>query len=293
MNQNEKSEKQTTPYFLIKIILTVGLFLALFYYPSLVEKKWLHQFVNGAWTFLLPSLVVSFLRLIIISLYNARHGKKTVRGNFVLGINQLTVVLNVVFFILALIVCFGINPIEFLTSMTIVAMAVAVIFREYITNMLSGLFIMFSDQLSVGDRIKIGNEEGKVKDINLSNIVLKNDDDDMVMVPNNFFYTQPVTNLSVNRSEFFYVKFELPLSITNHFNELKKDLQNFLLSIPELEKPEESKLLVEEIGREYVKFKIELNAITSSHRIHRKIEDEILKQIVRFYSLLNDNKGHQ
>jgi small-conductance mechanosensitive channel len=282
MNQQESKTARPTPYFIIKIVISLILFAVNVYLPYLQQHKWITQLINGAWTFLLPSTVVSVIRFILISFYNTRHAKKTVRGNFVLGISQLTAILNVAFFLLAFMVGLGINPVEFLTSMTIVAMAIAVTFRDYITNMISGLLIMFSEQLSIGDRIRIGNEKGRIEDITLSNIVLKNEEDDIVMVPNNFFYTQSITNLSVHRSKFFYVKFELPLNIAHHSDELEADLQDLLRTHPELEKENEVKLSVEQIGKDFVKFKMELVAISSSDRLHRQIENDVLKRILLF-----------
>ncbi len=280
--QTQERKQGASLYFIVKIILAVALFLAMLYLPELQQRKWLHQLVNGVWTFLLPSLVVSIVRFILISIYNTRHAKRPVRGNFVLGISQLTIVLNVIFFLIALMVAFGTNPVEFLTGLTIVAMAIAVTFRDYITNMISGLLIMFSDQLSIGDRIKTGNEEGRVEDITLSNIVLKNEEDDIVMVPNNFFYTQPVVNLSMHRSQFFYVKFELPLGMAQHSSRLEEDLRTFFAANPELAGSQNAPLLVEEINKDAVKFRVELTAVSSSDRIHRKIENDVLKQILVF-----------
>lgn len=282
MSQQESKTARPTPYFIIKIAISLILFAVSVYIPSLQQHKWITRLINGAWTFLLPSTAVSVIRFVLISFYNTRHAQKTVRGNFVLGISQLTAILNVAFFLLAFMVGLGINPVEFLTSMTIVAMAIAVTFRDYITNMISGLLIMFSEQLSIGDRIRIGNEKGRIEDITLSNIVLKNEEDDIVMVPNNFFYTQSITNLSVHRSKFFYVKFELPLNIAHHSDELEADLQDLLRAHPELEKEHEVKLSVEQIGKDFVKFKMELVAISSSDRLHRQIENDALKRILLF-----------
>ncbi len=282
MSPQESGNARPTPYFIIKIVVSLIIFAVNVYIPSIQQHKWIIQLINGAWTFLLPSTAVSIIRFILISFYNTRHAKKTVRGNFVLGISQLTAILNVAFFLLAFMVGLGINPIQFLTSMTIVAMAIAVTFRDYITNMISGLLIMFSEQLSIGDRVRIGNEKGRIEDITLSNIVLKNEEDDIVMIPNNFFYTQSITNLSVHRSKFFYVKFELPLAVAHHSDELEANLQELLHTHSDLEKEHEVKLSVEQIGKDFVKFKMELVAINSSDRLHRQIENEALKRILQF-----------
>ncbi|MBX3241284.1 MAG: mechanosensitive ion channel [Chitinophagaceae bacterium] len=285
MSNNSVSKKSNVPfYFFLKLALAIALFFLVLNVNELAERKWPLQLITGAWTFLLPSIFVSITRFIIIAFYNARHKKNFVRGNFVLGINRLTAVLNAMIFGIAIMIALGINPKEFLTSLTIVAMAIAVIFREYITNMISGLLIMFSNQLSVGDRIKVGDNKGRVEDITLSNIVLKNEEDDIVLIPSNLFFIQPVTNLSVHRSKFFYVKFELPLQVATRSEELGTELRELFRTHPELDMEHELKLRVEEIGKDFVRFKIELIAKSSSDRLHREIENEVLKQILVFQS---------
>jgi len=284
MHNKENEEKSKVPfYFLLKMVVAVSLFFLVLNF-DIDNKPWLFQFIKGAWTFLLPSIIVSIARFIVISFYNARHTKKNVRGNFVLGINRLTAVLNAALFGIAIMIAFGVNPKEFLTSMTIVAMAIAVTFRDYITNMISGLLIMFSDQLSVGDRIQVNNDKGRIEDITLSNIVLKNEEDDIVLVPNNIFFNHPLTNLSVHRSKFFTVKFELPLSVAVQTDALEEQLRVLFRAHPELDMKEDLKLRVEEIGKDFVRFKIELVGNTASDRLHKEIEYEVLKQILVFKS---------
>lgn len=280
MNNNEHKSKVPF-YFFLKLIVAVILFFIVFY-VDMSGKPRMIQFINGAWTFLLPSIAVSIARSVIISFYKARHTKKNVRGNFVLGINRLTAILNTMLFGIAFMIAFGINPLEFLTSMTIVAMAIAVTFRDYITNMISGLLIMFSDQLSVGDRIKVNNDKGRIEDITLSNIVLKNEEEDIVLIPNNLFFSQPLTNLSVHRSKFFHVKFELPLSVAAHSDALEATLQNLFRAHPELDMKDDIRLRVEEIGKDLVRYKIDLVASTASDRLHKEVENEVLKQILVF-----------
>ncbi|MFD2555591.1 mechanosensitive ion channel family protein [Sphingobacterium tabacisoli] len=268
--------------FIIKIIL-LGMTIAFFFNTDTQDElTWWYQGIRGFYFFLVPSIIVSIIRFVIISFYNVRHAKKAVRGNFVLGINRVTAMLNAVFVIIALMIAFGIKPIEFLTSLTIVAMAIAVLFRDYITNMLSGLFIMFSEQLSVGDRIKVGDQKGRIVDITFANIELQNDEDDIVMIPNNLVFTNPMVNLSAHRSNLFAVKFELPLAINVSVDELEKDIRDTLRNHPNLASNNELDLEVIEIGKDFVRYKIELYAVSSSNKLHKSIENEILKYILSF-----------
>lgn len=282
----ERSNKMNFPFvFILKIIAVVISMTIFVMFPEVSKKEYLHQIVKGLNTFLVPSIGLSVIRFLIISIYNARHANRSVRGNFVLGINRLTAVINAVLFVIAVMVAFGINPVEFVTSLTIVAMAIAVLFRDYITNMLSGLFIMFSEELSVGDRIQVGEHKGRIMDITFASILLQNEEDDIVMIPNNMVFTNSIVNLSAHRSNLFTVKFELPLHIASDIKTLEKEIQGVLVNHPNIDDNSLPHIHVEEIGKDFVRYKIELYAISSSNKLHREIENEVLREILIFEHL--------
>ena len=288
-----REEKTKLPIvFFIKIIAVAILISVLILFEDLEQRKWLMTVIKGLNSFLVPSIILSVIRFVIISLYNARHANRSVRGNFVLGINRLTAMLNAVLVMIGIMIAFGIDPKEFVTSLTIVAMAIAVLFRDYITNLLSGLFIMFSEQLSVGDRIKIGDQKGRIVDITFVNIELQNEEDDIVMVPNNLMFTNPMVNLSAHRSNLFTVKFELPLQLGANMDALEDGLRLTLRNHPNLDANVEPELMVLEIGKDFVKFKLELYAISSSNRLHRQIENEILRYILKYEYTVTKSSVH-
>lgn len=269
--------------FVFKIVAWVLLYTSFWYLSDFYQANpRIDRVTDAINLFLTLSIIFSFGRFILITLYNSRHANRAVRGNFVLGINRLTAVLNTSVAIIAILVALGINPKEFVTSMTIVAMAIAVTFREYITNMLSGLFIMFSDSLSVGDRVKIGEYKGRIVDITFSSLIIQDEEEDMVMVPNNYVYTMPMVNLSAHRSTLFTVKFELPLQTAVEVVELEERIKGTLVNHPQLEGDDDMGLKVIEIGKDFVKYKIELHATSSSNRLHRQLENEILREVLKF-----------
>ena len=285
MNAAATENKPKIPWVFIGKVILVIIIIALhinFEY-DIEKRKLLAQILRGLYSFLIPSIVLSMFRFLVIMLYNARDSQKRERGNFVLGINRLTAVLNTVFFVIAIMTAFGINPKDFITSITIVAMAIAVIFKDYITNMISGLIVMFSEQLSVGDRIKVGEHKGRIIDITFANLVLQDEEDDIVMVPNNLVFTATFMNLSAHQSSLFTVKFELPLEVSLHIEELEEHLRLSLTTHPNLEiKEDEFQVKVLELGKDFVRYKLDLYAVTNSNRMHRNIENEILKEIIKF-----------
>lgn len=281
--QQESTRKVNIPFvFILKIIGVIISVSVMFIFPHTAINDMTFQAIKGINSFLIPSIVLSVIRVLIISVYNARHANRDVRGNFVLGINRLTAILNTVLFVIAIMVTFGINPVEFLTSLTFVAMAIAVLFRDYITNLLSGLFIMFSEQLSVGDRIQVGEHKGRIMDVTFANILLQNEEDDIVMVPNNLVFTHSMVNLSSHRSNLFTVKFELPLNLATDIKTLEREIKETVRNHPYLNEDKSLTLLVEEIGKDFVRYKIELYAVSSSNKLHRKLENEVLREILIF-----------
>ncbi len=266
--------------FIIKLVLVIFTISVSLNVPLVKDNQLILQLIKALNSFLVPSILVSIIRFSLITFYSAKHANKKVRGNFILGINRLTAILNTLFLIIAIMIAFGIKPVEFLTSLTIVAMAIAVILRDYITNMISGLFIMFSEQLSVGDRIKVGENKGRIVDITFAHIELQNEEDDIVLIPNNLVFTNSMLNLSAHRSNLFTVKFELPLSTVTSLQELERELKALLNNHPNLDPKSEINLTVVEIGKDFVRYKIELHAKSSSNTLHKQIENEILKQIL-------------
>ncbi|MBC7567644.1 MAG: mechanosensitive ion channel [Pedobacter sp.] len=162
--------------------------------------------------FLGASLVVSTLRLTIIYWYIRKHNfKSNIKDNFILGINRIVSILNTVFMVIAFITLFKVDPKDFIFSVSIVAAAIAVTFKEYINNMINGLIIMFSDRLSLGDHIRIGNNEGKILDITLINMILQNEDSDMVIVPNSIAFSSVIINQSKQNTKKLSIDFDMAL----------------------------------------------------------------------------------
>ncbi|ANH81322.1 small conductance mechanosensitive ion channel family transporter [Niabella ginsenosidivorans] len=277
----EEQKKRVPVSFILRALVWVVLNFSFLYIAAFYEAHpVLEQVAYGANLFLTTSVMISIGKFILVAFYNRRHASQKVRGNFVLGINRVAAILNVVFFVIAIMIAFGIDPKEFITSMTIVAMAIVVIFREYITNMISGLLIMFSDQFSIGDHIKIGDHSGKIIDITLSNIVILNEEEAMVLIPNNLVFTAVVINKSAQFSSKLSVQFELPVAEKKDAGFLKQQLEPGLRSLPDLAPDSEIVVTIAALGKDFVKYKVELNTADSSYRRQKRIESAVLNAVL-------------
>lgn len=237
----------------------------------------------GVNTFLTGSILIAIGRFILISIYRRRNKKNNrVRGNYILGINQIATLLNVVFAVLGLMIAFGINPKEFLTSITIVAMAIALLFRDYITNMISGLLIMFSDQFTIGDTVRIGEHQGKIMDITLANIMVKNDDDDVVLIPNNSAFTTNIINQSLQNSRKLTIEFELPLASSRRNDALENEMRNALQYYGSDIVQGSFQLRVVGIGKDAVQYKLQFSTTKKDTGLRRKVRNDLYQHIISF-----------
>ncbi|MEN2281895.1 mechanosensitive ion channel family protein [Algoriphagus sp. SE2] len=178
-----------------------------------------------ALVFLLSSnLIISLGRFATLRFYLKRTKDEKVQPNFVIGIDRISWILNVVILLISLMLAVGIRPLEFLTSITIVAAAIAVLTKDYITNIANGLIIMFSDQLEIGDKIHIGKNTGFIRDITLINLILKSETGEVIIVPNSMILASEIVNYSRNNAHQMIFDFELKNENNLQLNELEGKL---------------------------------------------------------------------
>lgn len=111
--------------------------------------------------------------------------------------------------------------------------------------------------------------------------MVKNDEDDIVLIPNNAAFTEKIVNKSVNQSNKLSVKFELPLYAAANMEELEEKLKKLLMYHPDVHWTDDVALKVVNIGKDYVQYKIEFNALNSTNKLHRQLENEVLTLILK------------
>lgn len=289
VNINQQHTEHNTTYsikqkiaFTLRVIMIVLIQLSLFLHLDFYNQyKFLFQVINGLNTILTVSVIISILSFLILTWYNRRIRKSDeVRGSFALGINRIATILNVVFIVIGLMQALGIDPAKFITSITIVAMAIALIFRDYITNMISGLIIMFSDQYTIGDRIKVGEYEGKILDITLTNIVVINESEDVIMIPNNLVFTVITINQSLENKHNLVITFELPVLHPEKKSQLKNRIDQCLSKHEYKNLIEKTILNITNISRKTIQFKLTIFIEPTNQSIRSELKNDILTEIL-------------
>src|SRR5690606_19448141 len=101
------------------------------------------------------------LKVSTLLVYRRRNKVKT-HDNFIIGINSIYYIFLSILLILLVMVSMKVNIREFFTSISIIAAAIAILSKDYISNAINGMILMFNNQISIGDHIKIGQHKGKI-----------------------------------------------------------------------------------------------------------------------------------
>jgi small-conductance mechanosensitive channel len=108
------------------------------------------------------------------------------------------VIIKLVVFVLGVITLLsylGIQVAHFITTLGIAGLAVSLALQGTLSNVFSGLNLIASRQIEVGDFVKLENgEEGYVEDITWMNTVIRRRDNNLVVVPNSRLVNSIVIN---------------------------------------------------------------------------------------------------
>lgn len=227
------------------------------------------------------------LRGSLIRLYRRRVRSANKQDNFLLGINHiynLLVILGIFFTILAF---FRVDVKQLFTSLSIIAAALAIIFKDYISNMLNGMIITFSDHLSLGDYVKIGEHKGKIIDINLLNVHLLNDDDDLIFIPNSNVLATSILNYTKRETKKNSVDFAANLKQLTSVSGLEQDLIAAMGDLQDQVLSDSYNLKIVDLEKDYAQMKFQYILKDQDKQVEKEIKRRVLRKVV---DLMRENK---
>lgn len=221
------------------------------------------------------NLVISLGRIVTLRFYLQKTAETKVLPNFVIGIDRISTILNFLALLIGLMLAFGIKPLEFLTSITIVAAAIALLTKEYITNIVNGLIIMFSEQLEIGDKINIGKNTGFIRDITLINLVMKSETGEVILIPNAMVLSTDIINYSKNNTHQVVFDSEIPYSNDLQLSKLEDELGKILEGFKEYVTVEGAQLNVLERKSESLLIRYQFPIISGQKEVETGLRKSI------------------
>src|SRR5690606_18353041 len=209
------------------------------------------------------------------------------RDNILIGINNIYRILLSMGLIITLFGFFGIDIRTLLTSLSIVAAAFAIISKEFINDLIIGVYNSFAKDFEIDDYVKIDGQKGKILEIGLLKLKLLNDDDVVVFVPNSKVYSNEIVNYTQRDIRLMSVDFQMDIRYVKSIELLEAELKKSLEIFSEFIVGNSYNLKIVEMKKDYIDFKFQYSLIQMD-RIFRSAFAK--KPFAKFSVILR--KGH-
>ncbi|MFP4402252.1 MAG: mechanosensitive ion channel family protein [Candidatus Nanoarchaeia archaeon] len=170
---------------LFQIVDLIGIY---FYIDAVLKLTLLYVIIQNAIRIISRTSIFLYMR--------AKNLPLDSQDLFIVGLSHIFMILKYIFLFTAGLYLFGIEIETFFTSISIVGVAIAILFKEFISNMLSGMYLFFSEHINLKHYVEINGIRGNVKDISFQAIELITDSGNHVYIPNSTIQTKEIINFS-------------------------------------------------------------------------------------------------
>ncbi len=234
------------------------------------------------------------LIIILIGLYSLKYGmlfvykkRNNIKGkdNFVIGVNTIYYLLLSAIGVVFVLVLLHINVREFFTSISIIAAAIAIVAKDYISNAINGMILMFNNQISINDYIQIGDQKGKISHISLMNVQLVNENDDLIFIPNNTVLSNEIINFTKGSSHKTSIEFTTDTKYITTIDELEQFLLENAVKTNEFADVESFRLRIISAKSTFIKLKAEGKLNSKERRQERLFRRQLINTWIAYINL--------
>ncbi len=220
------------------------------------------------------------LRFLAVGYRRRKHLPFSRKDNVTTGLTNLFMMFITIFGLVSVLGLFGIKFGQMFTSLSIVAAAIAIILKDFFADIISGIFISFSSEITIGDYVKIGELRGKIIDINIAKTELLNDDDNIVFVPNSKVFTAETINYSKKPIKKTSIDFEVAKGDFSTIEEMENNLIQLLKEYEKEIEADSYMLWVVEIHKDSLELKFQYQLLEFSRSLERRIRQKAVRHIV-------------
>lgn len=184
----------------------------------------------------------------------------------------------------------GIDYQTLFTTLSIVAAAIAIISKDFVSEIISGIIISFSSEISIDDYVKIAGHKGKIIDLTLTKIALLNEDDEVIYIPNNKVYSGEVINYTKRAIRRVSIEFEVNVKSLKTIEVLEKDLIEAVSNYSEYIEPDSYNLKTVELHKDAISFKFQYTLRRRERELERDIRKKTIRRVVDY---VNNNLNQE
>ncbi|NJB85115.1 small-conductance mechanosensitive channel [Lewinella marina] len=252
------------------------------------DLRWLEgrpEFWRVLLYFVMTIAVLNVVTRFIKWLYQQQnYAKRRGAKNFIYGVENIRKLLIggvVIFTIFSLI---GIDFRTLFTSLSIVAAAIAIVSKDFVNDLIVGIYYSFTDVFEVGDYVRFYTYRGRVADIGLLKVKLMNDNDDVVILPNGKVYSNEIINYTRRDVRLLSIDFEMDIRAIQNVDVLEKELTESIAEYAEVIEEESYLLKIVEVKKDYMELKFQFRLKSLDRSRQREIKRRVVRQVFSYVS---------
>ena len=216
------------------------------------------------------------------------RGRKKIKGedekkdNILIGVNNIYRIFFGLGFIVTLFAFFGIDVFTLLTSMSIVAVAFAIISKEFINDLIVGVYNSFSEDFEIGDYVKIDGQKGKILEIGLLKLKLHDDNDVIVFIPNGKAYSNEIVNYTKRDIRQMNIDFQLDIKFVKNIELLEQELIKTLEIYAQYIVENSYNLKIVEVKKDYLDFKFQYQLNLMDRNLQISIRRKTVRKVFSY-----------
>lgn len=231
------------------------------------------------------NITINVFRVFLVSAHRHRRGiSSEEHDNFTVGLNAIVNAVTALSIIVSIFVAFDIEVRSFLSSIALFAVALTIIFQDFIKNFLFGFAIMFSGDYEIGDYVQVADmPKGVIKNVTFSNLQIKTETGDLLFIPNTVVHTREIVNFSKLKPKRINTEFRLLRNQAKHIDTFEKALFKHLdkmyVGTFELDK---CRIFVRESNKDEIIFTLEAPTKKASLKLREQINHTVQKFAVEY-----------
>ena len=202
----------------IHLVVVLILIISAFSYKSGIldfvkQFPYVAYMAESVFRIVITVLITDIIHQIVVLFYRSELVGK--RDNFLYGIGHIKKVLFALYAGLLLLAVLNISLEKALTTLSLLAAAIVLIAKDYISNFINGMYMTFARVVNIGDEVSIGLHKGKIQDISLSSVHIINEDDDLIYIPNSVVFSSDIVNYTRREIKKTSLDFEIDILAIN------------------------------------------------------------------------------
>ncbi len=270
-----------------ELLLLLGGSYLLFQQLTFISEKTLSETTQQTLLVSLVLLVAINLATRLIKWWYRQRGYSRKRGvkNFIFGVENIRKLLLTALVVFTFFSLLGVEFSRLFTSLSIVAAAIAIISKEFVNDLIVGMYYSFSDTFEAGDYVKFHGHKGKVVDIGLLKVKIMNDNDDLVILPNGKVYSEDIINYTRRDVRLMSIDFQMDIKLVKNIELLEQELVAAVAEYADHIHADSYNLKIIEVKKDLLELKFQYRLIGDRSAFQREIKRKTVRAVFSYVTM--------